>query len=71
MIERGWGTSAFPPPASTLKLDNNKEPWDVYHDLEEPARCIPEIEDVVDIEGKLLCQQPEYNKIIKNAEVLL
>ena len=28
------------------------------------------IEDVVDIEGKLLCQQPAYDKII-NAEVLL
>ena len=24
LIERIWGTSAFPPPASTLKLDNNK-----------------------------------------------
>ena len=69
LIARRWVTSAFPPPPNMLKLDD-EESWDEYHDMDEPARCIPEIEDVVGIGGKLLCQQPAYDKII-NAEVLI
>lgn len=37
LIERRWGSSAFPPPASMLKFDNDEETWDEYHDLDEPA----------------------------------
>jgi hypothetical protein len=70
LIERRWGTSVSPRPVSKLKIDKNDETWDEYHDLDEQARCIPEIEDTVDIRGKLLCKQPAYDKII-NAEVLL
>ena len=69
LIERRWGTSGSPPPISQSKQSEDNT-WDEYHDQDEPARCIPEIEDVVDIEGKLLCQQPAYDRII-NAEVLL
>ena len=54
LIERSWGTSASPPSASKLNIDNNDETWDEYHDFDEPDKCIPEIEDVVDIGGKLL-----------------
>ncbi len=60
-------------PPSISQLNNHKndeESWNEYHDQNEPPRCIPEIEDVVDINGKLLCKQPAYDKII-NAEVLL
>ena len=69
LIERRWGTSGLPPPVSTLQQSEN-ESWDEYRDRDEPPRCIPEVRDVVDIDGKLLCQQPAYDKII-NAEVLL
>ena len=41
-----------------------------YYDQDEPLQCISEIEDVVNINEILLCQQPAYDKII-NTEVLL
>ncbi len=55
---------------STQHHKNDPESWDEYCDQDEPTRCIPEIEDVVNIKGKLLCKQPAYEKTI-NAEVLL
>ena len=70
LIERIWGTLSFPPSSSTLKFDNDKKSWDEYHYQDEPAQCIPEIENTVDIGEKILCQQPAYDKII-NARVLL
>ena len=41
-----------------------------YSDDDKPARIIPNIEDCVDSQGRLLNQQPQYDKLI-NAEVLL
>ena len=66
LIERRWGNAIKPPPVST----DETEPWEEYHDDDELPRHIPDIEDVVDSKGKLLCEQPAYDRII-NAEVLL
>ena len=70
LIERRWGTSASPPPISPLKNNADELSWEEYHDQDEPARHIPEVEDMVRNDGKLICQQPAYDRII-NAEVLL
>ena len=64
LVEKKWGTSMNPPKVS------DEDPWEVYYDEEELPRDIPDVEDVVDATGKVLCQQPAYDKII-NAEVLL
>ena len=67
LIERRWGTSTTAPKVSKTE---DEDPWEAYHDDEEDPQLIPEIEDVVDATGQLLCQQPVYDKII-NSEVLL
>ena len=41
-----------------------------YSDDHEPARVIPDIEDTVDSQGRLINQQPVYDRIL-NAEVSL
>ena len=66
MIERRWGTSLTPP--KVMKTDD--DPWEEYHDEDEDPRQIPDVEDIVDAKGQLICQQPAYDKLI-NAEVLL
>ena len=67
LIERRWGTSTKP---SNVVTPTDEDSWEEYHDDDESPRLIPEIEDIVDANGRLLCQQPAYDKII-NAEVLL
>jgi hypothetical protein len=67
LIERRWGTSLIPPKETTSSIDKT---WDEYHDDDGSPRQIPEVEDIVDANGRLLCQQPVYDKII-HAEVLL
>jgi hypothetical protein len=65
LIERRWGTSMSAPPAETEETK-----FDEYSDDEEAARIIPDVEDTVDANGRLLEQQPMYDRII-NAEVQL
>ena len=67
LIERRWGTSTKP---SNVIPPKDKDSWEEYYDDDESPRLIPEIEDIVDANGRFLCQQPAYDKII-NAEVLL
>ena len=67
LIERIWGTSIIPLNGSTAK---DVEKWEEYYDEDELPRLNPEIEDEVDTNGKLIYQQPAYDKII-NAKVLL
>ena len=67
LIERRWVTSTTAPKVSKTE---DEDPWKAYYDDKEDPRLIPEIEDVVDATGQLLCQQPVYDKII-NSEVLL
>jgi hypothetical protein len=66
LIERRWGTSISPP-----KTGNEEKPeFENYADEDEPERAVPDIEDAVDTNGRLLDQQPAYDAII-NAEVQL
>jgi hypothetical protein len=72
MIERRWGSSINPPPTHTNdnheNLDDNE--FEEYEDLDEPKMTVPDIEDSVDARGKLLNQQPAYDKIL-HSEVSL
>ena len=65
LIERRWGTSMSAPPA-----ESEETKFDEYSDDVEAARIIPDVEDTVDANGRLLEQQPMYDRII-NAEVQL
>ena len=49
-IERGWDTSINPP---TSSVDSDKE-YEEYEDKDGPACVVPDIEDTVDVNGKLL-----------------
>jgi hypothetical protein len=61
LIERRWGTSISPPPMHHTK---DSEAY------EDNPNIMPDIEDTVDANGKLLNQQPAYDTMI-NAEVQL
>jgi hypothetical protein len=60
LIERRWGTSISPPPMHPPKDG----------DLYEQPNLMPDIEDTVDSNGRLLDQQPAYDTMI-NAEIQL
>jgi hypothetical protein len=65
LIERRWGTSINPPIQNDIEnLDNNE--FEEYKDKDEPKRTVPNIEDLVDANGKLLKQQPAYVKILQS-----
>jgi hypothetical protein len=66
LIKRRWGTSINPP----MKPDEDIEESEEYEYDDEVAWTVPEIEDTVDANGKLLNQNPAYDQII-NAEVSL
>ncbi len=69
LIERRWGTSINPPKQKNAEdLDDNE--FEEYEDTDEPKRIIPDIEDTVDATGKILNQQPAYDKIL-HSEVSL
>jgi hypothetical protein len=65
LIKRRWGTSMSAPPEESKENTFNE-----YLDDDKEARIIPDGEDTVDANGRLLEQQPMYDRII-NAEVLL
>ena len=62
LLERRWGTSINPAKAEI------KDDLEAYEDDDEEPNLIPETEDDVDGAGKLINQQPMYDKIL-NAEV--
>lgn len=66
LIERKHGTATTPP----KKVKQRDNEFDEYEDDDESPRVVPEIEDMVDADGKLMNQQPAYDTII-NAEVQL
>jgi hypothetical protein len=76
LIERRWGTSINWPKVkdeNENENDPNKphpEDWDYYEDDDKAPRTVPNIEDIVDSKGKLLDQQPAYDRLI-NSEVQL
>ena len=69
LIERRHG-SAINPPKPIVDIKENLEGVDVTEGIEEEEGAIPDVEDIVDSTGKLLDQQPDYDKLI-NAEILL
>ena len=66
LIEERWGTSINPAKNS---IENDKK-FEEYLDEHEDPRVIPDIEDAVDSTGRLINQQPMYDRLL-NAEVLL
>jgi hypothetical protein len=67
LIERRWGTSINPP---TVSDNEDDSAFEEYEDEVEAARIVPDIEDTVDASGKLLNQQPAYDKVL-HSEVSL
>jgi hypothetical protein len=63
LIEGRWGTSMSAPPEET-----SEDTFEEYWDNDEEQRIIPDVEDTVDGNGRLINQQPLYDRII-NAEV--
>ena len=63
LIERRWGTSINPPKLLN-DLDDNE--FEEYEDDDESRRVVPDIEDSVDANGKLLNQEPAYDKILRS-----
>ena len=72
LIERRWGTSINPPNpiSSDVSKDTDDNEWEEAYDNDEDARVIPDVEDTVDSTGRLINQQPLYDRLI-NAEVQL
>jgi hypothetical protein len=69
LIERRWGTSInLPKQTDAEDLDNNE--FEEYEDKDEPKRTVPNIEDTVDATGKVLNQQPAYDKILRSGVCL-
>ena len=56
-----------PPP---VPKDDAESVFDEYEDDDESKQVVPDVEDTVDATGKLLNQQPAYERII-NTEVAL
>jgi hypothetical protein len=65
LIEGRWGTAMSAPPK-----ESKEDEFEEYTDDDEQPRIIPDIEDSVDSNGRLINQQPMYDRII-NAEVQL
>jgi hypothetical protein len=65
LVEGRWGTSMSAPPKESS--DNT---FEEYEDDDEEPHIIPEVEDTDDSNGRLLEQQPMYDRLI-NAEVQL
>ena len=67
LIERRWGTSINPPIVSVVSdTENQSDDFEEYEDEDEAARIVPNIEDTVDAKGKLLNQQPAYDKLLQS-----
>ena len=64
LFKRRWGTPMTPPNTQQPKV------FEKYEDHEQQEQPTLEVEDIVDSTGKLINQQPAYDKII-NAEVQL
>jgi hypothetical protein len=60
-----WGTSINPPKhADSEDTDDNE--FSEHEDDDELKRTVPDIEDAVDADGKLLNQQPLHDKILQS-----
>ena len=72
LIERRMGTSINPPPTTQDQdptMDETTKQNDLDNDINEPVES-PDHEDILDSMGRILEQQPAFDKII-NAEVMI
>ena len=72
LIERRMGTSINPPPTTEHRdptVDDLKNHNDLDNEMDEPVES-PDHEDILDSTGRILEQQPAFDKII-NAEVMI
>jgi hypothetical protein len=60
LIKRRWGTSINPPIPTPTRDDSEDMMFEEYYDDDEAKRTVPDIEDTVDANGRLLDQQPAY-----------
>ena len=70
LIYQRHGDSVSLPKEETYAHANSNNNFEAYEDDVEAARHIPETEDTVDANGRLINQQPAYDKMI-NQEVML
>ena len=63
LVEKRHGTSMNPPIKTSETSDTM---WEEYEDGDESPRVIPETEDIVDSTGKVINQQPAYDKMLNN-----
>ena len=72
LIKRRWGTSINPPTTKGTEEDSDTggHEFKEYKDSNEEARIVPNIEDTVNANGRLLNQMPAYNQIL-HSEVSL
>ena len=72
LIERRMGTSFNPPPTTEDRDPTTEDPTnqnDLDDEMDEPVES-PDHEDILDSTGRILEQQPAFDKII-NAEVMI
>lgn len=69
LIERRHGTSINPPKPKPTD-ESNESPEDDDRSSDTDDEVTPDVEDIVDSTGRLLDQQPYYDKLI-NAEIML
>ena len=69
LIERRWGTAMLPPNPDINKEDKEEE-WEPYEDEDEQPHHFPDTEEAIDHNGRLINQQPAYDKLLNN-EVML
>jgi hypothetical protein len=65
LMKRRCGTSINPPKYADSK-DTDDNEFSECEDDDEPKRTVPDVEDAVDANGKLLNQQPVHKKILQS-----
>ena len=70
LIQRRWGDGTSGPNEDRDNDNDDENNFEEYEDENEPARAIPDIEDMVDATGMKLNQAPAYDLLL-NSEVAL
>ena len=68
LIRQELGNSWIHKSSTIEETGVDDDPWEEYHDNEQFQVNIPDIEEAVDASGKLINQQPAYDKVL-NMEV--
>ena len=70
LIRKRWGDTINPPKSNSKIHTSKQHDFIEYEDEEEQPRIIPEIDEMVDAQGRAINLDPPYDKLI-NAEVQL